>query len=184
VQSYLGLECFEHLRLNCWIKSPFFFFLNFDWLVKSAVLTLTPLHGNQFKWASYTSDWTAVLGLKWTEAICSHLLAHSQALAHSFFTCVQFVFSLACLCKTLQVKLPLPLTLWEGATSSYVASLLSSLESWAYPILSDLSVTHHFFSHSIRHCFQTWVLPSEINFIFILWEQMCILRAEPPHNLK
>src|SRR5437588_8171238 len=31
---------------------------------------------------------------------------------------------------------------------------LSSLESWAYTILSDLSLIHHFVSYSIRHCFQ------------------------------
>ncbi|EDL38722.1 mCG145016, partial [Mus musculus] len=64
--------------------------------------------------------------------------------------------SVTCLCTTVLIKLP-PVSLYCFLLSSFP---FFSCESWAYPILSNLSLIHHFVCHSVRHGFKKCVLLS------------------------
>lgn len=80
------------LKAYCWVNSPFLA-LSELWLASSTHLVWLKLlpkltYANRLLSAS---DWIALLGLRLTLTICSHLLAASHSMACSVFTCNLFL---------------------------------------------------------------------------------------------
>ena len=130
----------------CWINSPLSssFWSLAGWF-NSDVLAQTPLHTDWFHLTSLS------LSLILTLAICSNLLL--------------LLILWLLLSTTVQIKMsspppppPPPLSLLLSLLQLLLP--FSSHESCAYPILSNLSLIHYFVCHSIRHHFQTRVVPT------------------------
>jgi hypothetical protein len=151
MQSIVGLEHFQPLTLlnKLTLSSSF-------WTLASGFNSAVLTQNSSLNWLIQSgfclSLWLfALLDLKLTLAICSNL-APSHFLVCSVFP-MSSLFSLSL--QPVLVKLPPPLS----ALPSLMLPLCS-LFSWELGILSNLSLIHHFVYHSIRHHFQTWVLPS------------------------
>ena len=130
---------FQPLSLLLNISSPFLFYL----LISGQLTQLSCFRALNADGFSIDGFFLSALPELLTLAICSNLLDPSHSLAHSVFTCVYLVLSLQPVSvKTFLVKLPPHF--FSALLSLNFPFSLSSHESWAQSILSNLSLIHHF----------------------------------------
>jgi hypothetical protein len=89
--------------------------------------------------------------------------------------CPIYSLSATCLCNCLGKTASLP-SPFAGLPLMLPLFPLSSPESWAGPIWSNLSLIYCFVCHSTRHHFEHGCFLLQIKFTFIVWDLRCLLR--------
>jgi len=160
----LNIECvhiWDLLFSKLTNSNSFFFFFNSGWLVNSAVLTQNWLIQSGFS----SGLWLfALLDIKLSLTTCSNFQTPSHSMTHLFSAIFDLIFFSTSLCKTPCKTDSLPL---HYRSSSF--PFLSSHGSWAYPILSNLSLIHHLSTSQLDITYKYGCFLLKSNLTFIIW---------------